>query len=458
MGLDTAQAGRTVQAETQEVPDSAFDHLTSLVDTLDEPIFCLDWRGRIVHYNDPAARLFGYAPSEILGKNVNTLVARADHEPLGRAVDKSGSGAREDAKKNLAARAIRKDGTSFAAQIVLTASGLDEKAVISLLVRVPDAAQQKPAETRNATAYRRMIESLPGAVLLLNFELGIVFSNERTAALLGCDSLDQINGRKFLDFVSPSDRPRVIEDTGGASASEPVNGRYAIVRKDGSELQAEMTTTVVRDGAGSPRGLLAFVRIAPDDKLKPALMGTIGSISSIVKLKDPYVADHQERVTQLACAIAKEMGLPQETIDGIYVAGNLHDVGKLMIPGHILCKPGKLTQEEFTVVKNHIRIGLDVIQAVEFPWPVAQAIAQHHERIDGSGYPDGIEGNSMIIEARILAIADVVEAMSSHRPYRSGLGIEVALDEVTRVSADKFDPELAQCCANLFNKEKFFFS
>lgn len=170
------------------------------------------------------------------------------------------------------------------------------------------------------------------------------------------------------------------------------------------------------------------------------------------ELRDPYTSGHQKRVSQIACAIAEEMGLPEEKISGIRVAGLLHDVGKIQVPAEILSKPGKLNDSEFGMIKSHATSSYEILKAVEFPWPLAEIVAQHHERIDGSGYPKGLSGDQILVEARILAVADVIEAMASHRPYRPALGIHKALEEISRNSGKFYDPEVVSVCQELFRK------
>jgi len=177
---------------------------------------------------------------------------------------------------------------------------------------------------------------------------------------------------------------------------------------------------------------------------------TIQAIALTIEKRDPYTAGHQLRVAELAVAIARELGLPQEQIEGLRLGGMIHDLGKIYLPAEILSRPGRLTETEFALVKTHSDVGGQIMRQVEFPWPVMEMILQHHERLDGSGYPKGLRGDQIILEARILAVADVVEAMASHRPYRAALGIEKALDEIRRGSGTVYDAELASVCLRLF--------
>jgi len=192
-------------------------------------------------------------------------------------------------------------------------------------------------------------------------------------------------------------------------------------------------------------------------ELQKAVDGVTCAISLVVETRDPYTAGHQRRVAEMARAIAEEMGLSEWFAKGVHVAGLLHDVGKVAVPAEILSKPGKISQFEFDIIKTHPQAGYEILKRIEFPWPIAQTILQHHERLNGTGYPEGISGEDIIIEARILGVADVVEAMSSHRPYRPALGLDSALAEISRAGGILYDYEAASACLRLFQKNEFEF-
>ncbi|MCB1172086.1 MAG: response regulator [Leptospiraceae bacterium] len=191
--------------------------------------------------------------------------------------------------------------------------------------------------------------------------------------------------------------------------------------------------------------------------LKDALGDTIRVIDRLVERKDPYTAGHQKRVAVLADAISAYMNLNQNQREGLFLAATIHDLGKVTVPSALLVKPGKLTEPEFGVIKQHAAAGFDILKEARFPWPIATIVQQHHERADGTGYPLGIKGSEMLIESRILAIADVVEAMSSNRPYRFGRGIEATLAEIQRGIGSIYDPDAAAACLQLFEKKQFLF-
>jgi len=181
------------------------------------------------------------------------------------------------------------------------------------------------------------------------------------------------------------------------------------------------------------------------------------AIGMTTEVRDPYTAGHQKRVSELACAIAIEMNMTEEQIDGIRISADLHDIGKIQVPSEFLCKPGRLTQIEFDIIKGHSRAGYEILKPVSFSYPIAQIVLQHHERVNGSGYPSGLSGESILIEAKILGVADVVEAMSSHRPYRRAFDIEEALDELVKNKGILYDPVVVDACLKVFKEKGFKF-
>ncbi len=192
--------------------------------------------------------------------------------------------------------------------------------------------------------------------------------------------------------------------------------------------------------------------------LRQSMEQSIQTIAATVEARDPYTAGHQKRVSELAKAIAHEMGLTEDQVNGIHFAAIIHDLGKIRVPAEILSKPGKLTKIEFALIQQHPQEGYDILKNVQFPWPIADIILQHHEKLDGTGYPQGLKGDQILLESRILTVADVVEAMSSHRPYRAALGIGPALDEIRRGRDTEYDPVAVDVCLKLFDENRFAFS
>ncbi len=193
------------------------------------------------------------------------------------------------------------------------------------------------------------------------------------------------------------------------------------------------------------------------ENLQKNMEDTISIMAKMVETRDPYTAGHQQRVSKLATSIAQEMILSPDKIEGIRIAALVHDIGKISMPAEILSKPCKLNEMEFDLIKNHPKIGYDILRKIDFPWPLAELILQHHERRDGSGYPSGLKGDEILLEAKIIAVADVVEAMSSHRPYRPALGIDRALEEISQNKGIFYDPEVVDACLRLFKEKRYKF-
>jgi PAS domain S-box-containing protein len=190
-------------------------------------------------------------------------------------------------------------------------------------------------------------------------------------------------------------------------------------------------------------------------ELERAMGAVIHALAEMLATRDPYTAGHQQRVADLGSAIGLEMGLAQEQVAGIRMASIIHDLGKVAVPSEILTKPGRLTRLEFDIMKMHPQVGYDILSKLTFPWPVADVALQHHERLDGTGYPHGLKGDEIRLEARIVAVADVVEAMASHRPYRPSLGIQRALEEISRAKGSRYDPDVVDACVALAGREGF---
>jgi len=234
-----------------------------------------------------------------------------------------------------------------------------------------------------------------------------------------------------------------------------------LIARNGTRFPVEHARTPISDGQ-----VLVFRDISERVKaekevregwsrLKEALEGTIQAFAMTIEIRDPYTAGHQRRVAHLAEAIAREMQLGTDVAEGLRVMGNIHDIGKIYVPAEILSKPGQISSIEYVIIQSHPQVGYDILQNIHFPWPVAQVVLQHHERLDGTGYPNGLKGKDILLEARILSVADVVEAMSSHRPYRPGGSMDLALKEIEQNKNIRYDGPATEACLRLF-KEKGF--
>jgi PAS domain S-box-containing protein len=266
-------------------------------------------------------------------------------------------------------------------------------------------------------------------------------------------------------YVHPEDRERfmAIRD-----AKDFIDGfEVEFYKKDGSKFWVVINARTVKDEQGENlylEGLIEDITIRKHaeeqllqtlESLRKAVGTTIQVLVSALESRDPYTCGHQSRSADLACAIAMEMGLAQDKIEGIRMAGIIHDIGKLSIPAELLSKPTKLTDIEFSLIKEHSRIGYEMLKDVESPWPLAEIVYQHHERINGIGYPKNLKGDEILMESRILAVADVVEAMASHRPYRPALGIEAALEEIEKNKGILYDNTVANTCLRLFREKGY---
>ena len=273
----------------------------------------------------------------------------------------------------------------------------------------------------------------------------------------------------FKKISAPDDIETVMQYFGEIFLTDKTGKPFLwnLVKKNGEQGFFEIVVSLIRDKEGRPIGFRGIGRDITERKLtevklqrtleslKNAVGTTIQVLVSALEARDPYTAGHQRRVAHLASAIATEMGLPQDNIDGIQMAGSIHDIGKLAIPAEILVKPTKLTNIEFSLIKEHAQSGYDMLKDVESPWPLAQIVHQHHERMNGSGYPRNLKGDEIIIEARIMAVADVVEAMASHRPYRPSLGIDAALAEIEKNKGTHYDNTVADACLRLFREKGY---
>jgi PAS domain S-box-containing protein/putative nucleotidyltransferase with HDIG domain len=317
--------------------------------------------------------------------------------------------------------------------------------------------------------YRDLVEQAEIAILIDDQRGRFRYANSKFADIFGY-SFGEMLKQSLRTLVHPEDIGTVLKYHRGRIGGRKVPSRYEFrgIRKDGSIIYLEVVASKLKSAAGisGTRSYLWDItsRRLVEDRLNRTLevlrktTGTmIRVIENMIEMRDPYTAHHQQRVADLARAIAEELAFPPDTIDGIRIAALIHDIGKISIPTELLTKPTKLTELEFSLLKTHPRAGYELIKSIEFPWPIAQIVLQHHERMDGSGYPSALKSGEILPEARILGVADVVEAMASHRPYRPALGIDAALNELTRNSGVLYDPEIVEACLRVFQKNKFAF-
>jgi len=315
--------------------------------------------------------------------------------------------------------------------------------------------------------YSSVVENAYDAIYIMAQE-GLKYANPAFEKLTGFKGKD-LNKDEFSlsKIVHPDDIKSVKEEAKKEKKRRERSNEFRIISKSGEVKVVEANTVIIGNNEeekeiGILRDITERKRVEEElskslEKLQKTFVDTINALVFALERRDPYTAGHQKRVANLACAIAKEMGLSKKKIEGIRLAGIVHDIGKIQIPTEILIKPEHLSDIEFIMIKTHPQVGYDILKAIDFPYPVAQIILQHHERIDGSGYPAGLRAEEICLEAKILAVADVVEAMSSHRPYRPALGITAALNEVKKNRGIIYDAKVVDACLQLFFKKKFRF-
>ena len=317
--------------------------------------------------------------------------------------------------------------------------------------------------------YEELYEHAPNAYLSISVDDGrLIQFNPALPEMLGL-SHDELAARPLLDlFVEGEDGgDRAKKLLANARRGHAVRDQELLMRHrlgevvwvslsllpvlDDSDRVAEFRASLI-DISSRKRAEVDKKRFA--EQLQRSLLQTIRAIALTIEKRDPYTAGHQERVADLAVAIAGRMGLEEERLEGIRLGAMIHDIGKVSVPSEILNRPGRLEPELFSIIKAHPHIGHEIISGIEFPWPLAEMVVQHHERLDGSGYPEGLKGEAILLESRILAVADVVEAMASHRPYRAAMGPEAALAEIQRGKGEQYDSEVVDACQGLFDEGK----
>lgn len=313
----------------------------------------------------------------------------------------------------------------------------------------------------------RVIDTVPNYIFVKDKKGKYVMVNKALADIYSTTPKKMI-GKSDSDFVQDSNAGKLEYDKFDEDDQKVIRTKQKIfipeepfTMKDG-KIRWFQTTKVPLDSPGKPDVILGVATDITElkhsfEKLQKLLEDTVNGLISAVEMRDPYTAGHQKRVSNLACAIAEEMGLPKEQINGIRIAAHVHDIGKIHVPSEILSKPGRLSEAEFNLIKTHPQAGYDILKGIDFPWPIADIVLQHQERINGEGYPNHLKGKEIILEARIISIADVMEAISSHRPYRPALGVKYALDEINKNKGILFDEIVVDTCLILFSKKNFKF-
>ncbi|MBN2284384.1 MAG: PAS domain S-box protein [Deltaproteobacteria bacterium] len=422
---------------------------------------------RIIFANDAVEKVFGWKPSELIGKLTRTFYrSDEDFEEIARRVYPV---LEEQSTCSEEFPCRRKDGTDIVCRINTSKVGdiLREKRIVVVYEDITERKHAEEALRESEEKYSAVVEQAMDGVVIIQDDV-YKFANKAMAVMSGY-AVRELVGKHYLDIFVPSCRDKFSKVYRMHMAGKkvlPVHEAKLLCR-DGSQKDIEIALGIIKLNENPAdmwyvRDITARKRAQEElkksfEKLQKRMEETVSALASITEKRDPYTAGHQQRVAQLACAIAREMDLPEAQIEGIMVAATLHDIGKIYEPSEILSKPGILTEIEFLMMKVHPQIGYDILKNIDFPWPVAQIVLQHHEKLDGSGYPKGISGDDILLEARIIAVADVVEAMASHRPYRSALGIDAALEEISEQRGTFYDPAVVDACLKLFRKRNFEF-
>lgn len=422
---------------------------------------------RIIFANDAVESVFGWKPEELVGKLTRVLYRSDDeYEEIARrfypVLEKQSTHGEEFPCR-------KKSGEDIMCMVSTAVIGtaLTERKIVVVYEDITKRKQAEDALRESEEKYSAVVEQAMYGVVLIQDEV-FRFVNSAMSEITGF-TIEELQGMSFLDIFTPEFRNLVHQRYTMRMAGEKVLPTYEtkILCKDGTTKDVELAFGIIRI-AGVPADM-GYVKDITDrrkaqeelketvERLQRRLEETVQALASVTEKRDPYTAGHSQRVTQLAVAIAGEMGLTKDQIDGIKVAGTLHDIGKIYEPSEILSKPGILTDIETLMMRVHPDVGYDILKTIEFPWPVAQIVRQHHERIDGSGYPDGLKGDDILIEAKILAVADVFEAMASHRPYRPALGTEAALGELSKYKGILYDSKVVDICLKLFKEKGFEF-
>jgi len=437
--------------------------ISKAVESSGDAIGIADARGNHFYQNQAFTELFGYTLDELKDGGVQEKiygdqnVARDVFSTIMKG--NSWSGEIED---------ITKSGRRITVLLRADAIKDDQGNIIGLLAINTDITDRKKTEEEVFTL-ASIVRSSSEMVNLATLDEKMVFLNDAGSRMLGIDP-DQIGDYSIADIIPGPYVSKIRDEVIPALLSGnnwEGDLQYRNVKTGALTDVHALTFTIRYTATGAP---IYLANVSLDiterkmaeqklqltlESLKKAVGTTIQVLVSALESRDPYTAGHQSRVAHLACAIAAEMALSEDQIEGIRMASAIHDIGKLSVPAEILTKPSKLTKLEFSLIKQHSSSGFEMLKDVASPWPLAEIVHQHHERIDGTGYPRNLKGDEILIEARILAVADVVESMASHRPYRASLGVEAALEEIERNKGVLYDRDVVDACIKLFTEKGY---
>jgi len=438
-------------------------------------ITIMDMNLRFIYVSPAIMRMRGYTAEEAVAQTFEQVMtpeslqisAKVFEEEM--RLETSGK-AEPDRIRIVNIEQYKKDGSIVLMENHLSFMRDEAKNPVGIISVSRDVTERKRAEKalkKSEAKYRNIFENAIEGIYQSTIEGRLITANAAFARMAGYDSPEElIESIKDIGaqlYVNPEYRKRFVEIR---DAKGFVDGfEVEFYKKDGSTFWVVINAQTVKDEQGEiiyTEGLIEDITIRKHteeqlqqtlESLRKAVGTTIQVLVSAVESRDPYTSGHQSRSADLACVIATEMGLSQDKIEGIRMAGIIHDIGKLSVPVAILSKPNKLTNIEFSLIKEHARSGYEMLKDVESPWPLAEIVYQHHERMNGSGYPRNLKGDEILIESQILAVADVVEAMASNRPYRPTLGIEAALEEIEKNKGILYDNTVANTCLKLFREK-----
>lgn len=448
---------------SEECYRSSFQNASDVIYTMDKDL-------NIISISPSVERILGYKPQDFIGRPVSDLENILTPESFPQAIADIGLILKGETIQAAIYRFIARDGTIKVGEVSgspLMREG-EITGIVSVARDITDRRRIEEALRESEEKYRNILDHMDDAYYELDLNGNLVFFNEALISKTGY-SRGELIGMNYRDYISPATRKAVSR----VFSEIYKTGRpyrlfdYEVIMKDGQTRYYESWSDLLVDKNGRSVGFRGMARditarkevekklLETLENLRKAVAATIQVMVHAVEARDPYTAGHQMRAAHLAQAIATEMGLSQEKIDGIRMAGSIHDIGKISIPAELLSKPTTLKDIEFSLIKEHARRGYEMLKDVESPWPLAEIVCQHHERMDGTGYPGNLKGDEILLEARILAVADVVEAMASHRPYRPAKGIDAALEEIATNRGILYDPEAAEACLKLFHEKQY---
>jgi PAS domain S-box-containing protein/putative nucleotidyltransferase with HDIG domain len=445
--------------------------LRLVTDQVTDVIWSMDLQGNFTFVTPSAERMIGYTVAEMLSLNFSQITTPESYRMAMDLISK-----RMKAKKRapviLEIQQVCKDGSNKWCEVTAIFA-TDDNRPSGIIGVTRDISERKLAEEalrEKEETIRAFVETSQDWIWSIDLNGIHTYSNPAVENILGYTP-DELIGKSSLELMHDEER-QDLETKLPQWIKEKRGWQNLVLRwrhKDGRWRWLESNAVPIFDGTGK---LIGFRGVDRDiskrkqteeklqesyDKLHETMIATVNTLASTVEMRDPYTAGHQRRVTILACAMAEEMGVTEEQFDGLRMAGLVHDIGKFSVPVEILNKPGRISETEFSIIKHHSQAGYNILKEIEFPWPVAQIVLQHHERLNGSGYPQGLKNGGIMLEAKVLAVADVVEAMASHRPYRPALGIDAALEEITKNQGILYEPEIVEACKRLFTEKGFVF-